>query len=200
MRIATICPCARRLLLAARARGRQGPCVPSPRRFGEGAVLAVATLAFLAACAGDAVPRPTGDAGSGGSAGTSPDAEEDATTETTDDPDASDDATPCAVEPDGTVSCPAELPPDDNCPDAAPSYTTEVAAIVERKCTVCHRPDGLEPAYQFDTHAKIIENHNNIHMLTQVFSCQMPKACGEPLTKDERYKLLQWLVCGAPNN
>jgi hypothetical protein len=172
------------------------------------AALVVAMTMFLGACAGDPETTRPGDAGSdhgssgssgaGGSAGTANDAGGDPISMIADGPDA---AAPCVVDPDATVNCPPQdLPPDDDCPDAAPSYTAEVAAIIARKCTVCHQPGGLEPVNQFDTLAKIKKNNNNIHMLTQVYSCRMPQACGVPLTPDEKQKLLQWLVCGAPNN
>src|SRR5689334_20588985 len=56
---------------------------------------------------------------------------------------ASDDgAAPCTPDFDVTVTCPTDLPPDDDCPDAAPSYANEVAAIIASRCTVCHRPGG----------------------------------------------------------
>ena len=109
-------------------------------------------------------------------------------------------APPCLPDPDGPANCTAVLPPDDDCPDAAPSYTAEVAAIIATRCTVCHRPGGVGAAIQFDTYAKINRNSNAIHMLTQVYMCRMPPACADALTASERQKLLQWLVCGGPNN
>jgi len=199
--------------LAADADGRQARCVPFYERFTGGSLLLVAALALLGACSGDSVGTPTSDAsldrggfGSGGSAGggsggTSGDAGADATPAATDAADAGDEAPPCVVDPDATVNCrPQDLPPDDDCPDAAPSYATVLSGIIARKCTVCHRTGGLEPVNQFDTLAKIQKNNQFIHMLTQVYTCRMPQACGEPLTTDEKQELEQWLVCGAPNN
>jgi hypothetical protein len=201
--------------LAARACDVQAFDVPSRKcfafQFGPSvAVRVVAMLVSLAACADDPAPvgsdagsdrGSSGSSGAGGSAGTAGDAGGDAIAMPADGADAADEVAPCVVDPDASVTCPPQdLPPDDDCPDAAPSYTTEVAAIIARKCTVCHRAGGLEPANQFDTWAKIKKNNNNIHMLTQVYSCKMPQACGEPLTPGEKQTMLQWLVCGAPNN
>ena len=112
-----------------------------------------------------------------------------------------DDAAPCTPDPDATVVCPTDLPPDDDCPDAAPSYANTVASIIAARCTVCHRAGGPGASIQFDTYAKIAANNNKIHMVTQVHMCRMPPpSCAEPLTADERQPLLQWLVCGGPNN
>jgi hypothetical protein len=190
------------------AAGNLKRVVPLRERFLFASGLGVAALALLGACANDPAPTPSGDAssdrgsagrGAGGSGGSATDAGGDATSPPTDGP--YDDVAPCVIDPDATVNCPPQdLPPDDNCPDAAPSYAKEVAAIIARKCTVCHQPGGVEPVNQFDTLAKILKNQNNIHMLTQVYSCRMPQACGAPLTPAEKQKLLQWLVCGAPNN
>ena len=112
-----------------------------------------------------------------------------------------DDAAPCTPDLDATVVCPTDLPPDDDCPDAAPSYASAVASIIAARCTVCHRPGGPGASIQFDTYAKIAANNNKIHMVTQVHMCRMPPpSCAEPLTAGERQTLLQWLVCGGPNN
>ena len=114
---------------------------------------------------------------------------------------ADDDAPPCTLDLDATVECPKDLPPDDDCPNAVPSYANTVAPVIAARCTSCHRPGGLAASIQFDTYAKIAANSNKIHMVTQVYQCRMPPpSCAAPLTADERQTLLQWLVCGGPNN
>jgi hypothetical protein len=177
------------------------------------AVRTVASVLFLAACAGDSDPTTAdaglgrggsgGTQGSGGSAGVlldaaGLDAVGDAPSPIADGSNV--DEPPCIDDTDAPMNCPEDLPPEDDCPATVPSYANVIAAIVAKKCTVCHQPGGRETANQFDTYAKIMKNSNNIHMLTQVYACRMPKSCGEPLTPSERQSLLKWLVCGAPNN
>jgi hypothetical protein len=114
---------------------------------------------------------------------------------------ADDDAAPCTPDLDATVTCVMNLPPDNDCPNTTPSYAMAVAPIIARRCTACHRPGGAGAPYEFDTYAKIAANSNMIHMVTQVYTCRMPPAsCADPLTADEKWTLLQWLVCGGPNN
>lgn len=182
--------------------------VPLLDSFAHRTGLTVASVLFLAACAGDS-GSTTADAGSGrggsggapgtgGSAGVLLDAAGDERSAIADGSNV--DEPPCIDDTDAPVNCPEDLPPEDDCPTTAPSYANEIAAIVAKKCTVCHQPGGRETVNQFDTYAKIVKNSNNIHMLTQVYACRMPKSCGEPLTSSERQSLLKWLVCGAPNN
>ncbi len=92
-------------------------------------------------------------------------------------------------------ACPNDLPAD--CPSPAPTYTDDVAAIIEARCWECHGPGGAEQArHDFSTYDSVYAQRGS--MLTQVYSCRMPPAEAAPLASDERAALLSWLVCGAP--
>jgi hypothetical protein len=93
-------------------------------------------------------------------------------------------------------SCPNDLPPDSDCPPAAPSYGAAVAPIIAARCSVCHRPGGLETSMRFSTYADAFALRRQ--MLTTIYACRMPPAGAVPLSTDERQTLLKWFVCGAP--
>ncbi len=92
-------------------------------------------------------------------------------------------------------NCPADLPVDTDCTTAAPFYE-DVAPIIERRCTVCHHPGGLEGTLRFGTYEDAFLLRQK--MLFQVYSCRMPPSCAPDLTSDERQIMLKWFVCGAP--
>jgi uncharacterized membrane protein len=94
------------------------------------------------------------------------------------------------------VSCPNDAP--ESCPSPAPSYSGQVQAIIQSRCTTCHAPGGLEPTKPLQTYTQV--NDLRLMLLTQVASCRMPLSGAPPLSPDERQALLGWLVCGAPNN
>jgi hypothetical protein len=151
---------------------------------------------------GDAHPDSADDRAFDQSAMPGSDASPDAPLKT--DVDDATSAQPCLPGDEGWIpppgTCSPDLPTDTDCPDATPSYSREVAGLIAQHCTVCHRPGGLETVHLFDTYAKIQSNMNQLHMLTQIYGCQMPPACAEPLVGQERDKMLKWLVCGSPNN
>jgi hypothetical protein len=96
--------------------------------------------------------------------------------------------------------CPNELPTDVDCATASPIYD-DVAPIFAVRCTICHRPSGLETMHRFDSYGEI---NASIPMrsrtLTQVYACRMPPSCAPDLSPDERSTMLKWFVCGAPEN
>lgn len=94
--------------------------------------------------------------------------------------------------------CPSGLPSDSACPDSAPSYQDEIQPIVDFYCSGCHYPGNRNSSQVLETYDDL---HRSVSLVEkQVYQCEMPPA-GEPQLKArERTALLQWLVCGAPNN
>ncbi len=111
-----------------------------------------------------------------------------------------DDADACASGLDASLGmprpdCPLDLPDGGACTEASPLYA-DVAPIIERRCTICHRPGGLQPTKLFQTYDEVYAMRRE--MLFQIYSCRMPPPCTPDLTADERQTLLNWFVCGAP--
>ncbi len=107
------------------------------------------------------------------------------------------DATGRIGKPPAAGSCSEALPSAVGCPASAPSYKAEISTIIGMRCAPCHTPGGLaQPPFNnyFNTFIPRAE------MTETVRSCVMPPSCAPQLTPDERQKLLQWLVCDAPEN
>ena len=94
----------------------------------------------------------------------------------------------------GATSCPNDLPA--TCVTPIPSYKDEIAAIVQTRCVSCHGATGVEAKRSLDTYAKLYALRTSV--LNQVYACRMP--LDGSLTDAERARLLEWLVCHAPNN
>lgn len=105
----------------------------------------------------------------------------------------------------------ANGPPGDEpsaCPSPQPSYKTDVLPVLQTKCLLCHSPadpDGgpnsrYSSPYDFSTYALQLENKGTL--LTDILICKMPNldAGATPLDEAERLTLMDWLVCGAPDN
>ncbi|MDP9035112.1 MAG: hypothetical protein M3O50_09915, partial [Myxococcota bacterium] len=158
--------------------GRVEPISKAVRRMGcllfapTGALVALSTP--LACSQGDpAVPISSlvADAGTGFDADAGPDTED--------------------------AGCPHDLPPA--CPSPAPSWMSQVQAIVDLKCNACHGIGGVEQSrFDFSTYQGVHKYFGS--MLSSVNSCLMPPRDAGPLAGPERQALLGWLVCAAPNN
>jgi hypothetical protein len=91
-----------------------------------------------------------------------------------------------------------------NCPSPPPSWTTDVQPLVEKYCVTCHEPGGVGiSSANLTTYADVFKNRTE--MLTQVYQCLMPNVDASvppPAlpTAAERQTLVQWVVCGAPQN
>jgi hypothetical protein len=97
----------------------------------------------------------------------------------------------------------ASCPPVDasTCRLPIPSYANDVAPILDRRCnSTCHAP-GVGPWP--------LNNYPDVHdwvgiIGPYVAECEMPPddaAAGNgDMTYQERVTVLDWLVCGAPNN
>ena len=74
------------------------------------------------------------------------------------------------------------------CPSGgAPSYSQSVAPIISAQCSGCH---------SFGGYASTAAKQSSI--LSRVGNCSMPQ--GSSLSAADRATLLDWAVCGAPNN
>jgi uncharacterized membrane protein len=95
--------------------------------------------------------------------------------------------------------CKPGLPTTDACRTNAPSYATEIAPLVREHCLSCHFAGNTNSSVVLETAAEINQRAQLVE--TQVYRCSMPPpGDAAALSDDERGKLLQWLVCGAPNN
>ena len=95
------------------------------------------------------------------------------------------------------AACPQDLPRA--CPSNEPSYQQDVASIFNKRCVVCHSPDGSDSQRDYASYAAIFANRGAI--LDQVYACNMPPGgTAAAPTTPERVTLLTWLVCGAPDN
>jgi hypothetical protein len=98
-------------------------------------------------------------------------------------------------------TCASALPENEAgatyCPGTAPSYQNDVLPILKTDCIPCHSPSGTA-GYDESTYTDVYNQRSPI--LDQVNGCQMPPADGPPLSNAQRVVLLDWLVCGAPNN
>jgi uncharacterized membrane protein len=93
--------------------------------------------------------------------------------------------------------CPADLPDDSDCASATPSYSQQVSGVMQQYCAVCHLPGNGRSSTLLSDYEQIYAERRTV--FTQIYNCEMPVGHRE-LTPENRALLLQWLVCGAPNN
>ncbi|MGH7286347.1 MAG: hypothetical protein ACRELY_32920 [Polyangiaceae bacterium] len=96
------------------------------------------------------------------------------------------------------AGCTATLP--HGCPEA-PSYKTDIAPLVDRACNGCHAPGGVASDRDLTSYKNLRKLETTA--LVQVQDCAMPPAdagTDASLTSSERTEILQWFVCGAPDN
>ena len=95
-------------------------------------------------------------------------------------------------------ACTAVLP--SGCP-IAPSYRATIEPLVQRTCAGCHAPGGVAADRDLTTYASFARLETTD--LIQLYSCQMPPAdagADAMLSPSEREAMLQWLLCGFPDN
>ncbi len=98
---------------------------------------------------------------------------------------------------DAAPACPNDLPAA--CVAPAPGFDAAVGPILARRCNACHGDGGFErPAHDLGTYAGVFKQRGSV--LTQVYGCLMPPVDAAALDPAERAQVLDWLVCGAPNN
>jgi len=94
------------------------------------------------------------------------------------------------------ASCPADEPA--SCPSAVPSYTNDIAPLIETYCSQCHNPQGSAFDEPISTYADL--SARKVDVLGEIYECQMPMPPAPQPSVSERVTLLSWFVCGAPNN
>jgi hypothetical protein len=70
--------------------------------------------------------------------------------------------------------------------------------VIRESCTPCHAPGGQEANRLLTDYANAFANRGPA--LNQIHACRMPPRDAPPLGAAGRKVLLEWLVCGAPNN
>lgn len=90
--------------------------------------------------------------------------------------------------------CGTEAPPA--CSEPAPSYTGDIAPLVQRLCGPCHTAGGVEATAPFDTYEQV--RARRVEAQTRLQTCLMPPADQPQPSASERAALLAWLACGAP--
>jgi len=83
----------------------------------------------------------------------------------------------------------------------APSYGASIAPLTERTCNPCHSKGGVASDRDLTTYKNLTRLETTAFI--QVTGCLMPPVDAGPdaaMTTAERTELLQWFVCGSPNN
>jgi|HubBroStandDraft_1064217.scaffolds.fasta_scaffold05509_4 hypothetical protein len=104
----------------------------------------------------------------------------------------------------GTAVCPPATP--SSCPQT-PSYSKDIAPLIVRTCLPCHAPGGVAADRSFSAGPGMASYANFLRLETtdfvQVAGCIMPPPDAGPdaaLSLQDRTELLQWFVCGSPDN
>jgi|GEM_PF-801388 hypothetical protein len=104
----------------------------------------------------------------------------------------------------GTAVCPPATP--SSCPQT-PSYSKDIAPLIVRTCLPCHAPGGVAADRSFSAGLGMASYANFLRLETtdfvQVAGCIMPPPDAGPdaaLSLQDRTELLQWFVCGSPDN
>ena len=85
------------------------------------------------------------------------------------------------------------------CSAPAPSYAADIAPLIAKRCLpACHEPGGIEQVQPLTNYAQVY--FRRVNVLQQVFRCRMPPLDRPELPSEEVTALLNWLVCGSPNN
>jgi hypothetical protein len=93
-------------------------------------------------------------------------------------------------------ACPNDLPDRAACEDGAPSYGREVAPIIDERCNACHYPGNAQTTAVWSDYDAVYARRRTIQ--SRIYSCVMPPQSAPQLPPRERAVLLEWLVCGAP--
>jgi hypothetical protein len=86
-------------------------------------------------------------------------------------------------------SAPIECPES----DPAPTYTEDVAPVLDAHCTGCHGPGGENQDVPLTSYRLV---SNNRTAISNVLSCTMPPAPLPRLSDDERATLVCWYARG----
>jgi hypothetical protein len=97
---------------------------------------------------------------------------------------------------DAGAGCPNDLPA--SCPQAVPLYSTGTSPVLRELCVGCHSAGGEAANRPLDTYAAVFSRRSSV--LNQVNACVMPPPGHPQPSPVQRQALLEWLVCGAPDN
>lgn len=90
----------------------------------------------------------------------------------------------------------------DSCQMPAPTFSKDIQPIVNQTCAPCHFDGGtavLRVRYDYSTYEGIHRAGSLVE--SQLLGCYMPLDGGNaPLTKAEGDTILNWIVCGEPDN
>jgi hypothetical protein len=93
-------------------------------------------------------------------------------------------------------SCPRDEPA--SCPATPPSYTSDIAPLIQQYCSQCHNPQGSAFDQPLSTYSDLFARRQDA--LDQLYNCAMPMEPAPQPTVADRVTILTWFVCGAPNN
>lgn len=96
--------------------------------------------------------------------------------------------------------CPNDLPTA--CPTPAPTFSQDVAPLIQNHCAGCHSADGEEPTPSLINYSGVTGSMDSVARMveTQLVQCKMPPDSEPELTPEERRTILGWIICGAQNN
>jgi hypothetical protein len=115
---------------------------------------------------------------------------------------------------DGSETCPI-YPKDPSCtdPKSPPSYASDIAPIIQARCSPCHFPGGIAAGagaqYNFSVYANV--DNAETAILNALAMCSMPPIHGYPafgiapntvgaISTAQVDTFVDWFECGAPNN
>jgi hypothetical protein len=96
------------------------------------------------------------------------------------------------------TACPEGGYPD--CPSPPPSWATQVRGIVDVGCAPCHFNGGTGTGLGDDFSTTRGLRHTLTTALTDLQRCTMPPSGSAVLSLADRETLMEWLVCGAPDD
>ena len=98
----------------------------------------------------------------------------------------------------GPAACPPAAP--SSCPET-PSYVDAIAPLVKRSCLPCHSPGQQAADRDLTSYANFVRLETTDFV--QVEACLMPPVDAGPdatMSFADRTEMLQWFVCGSPQN
>jgi hypothetical protein len=115
---------------------------------------------------------------------------------------------------DASEACPV-YPKNASCtdPKSPPSYASDIAPIIQARCSPCHLSGGVAVAagaqYNFSVYANV--DNAETAILNELATCSMPPIHGYPafgiapntapaISTEQVDTFVDWFECGAPNN
>jgi uncharacterized membrane protein len=95
-------------------------------------------------------------------------------------------------------------------PQNAPTYSQDVAPLIQERCAQCHFAGGVVAAsFNLSTYTDVVNLETAI--VSQLYGCLMPPVGGNSmygiapgtvsaLSADEVNTIIQWIECGAKND